>query len=385
MNKLIRITTVSISLNKLLEGQLAFMKQYYEVIAVSSDNQALKKVGKKEGIRTVCIEMTRKITPIHDLKALWKLYRFLKKEKPLIVHTHTPKAGTVGMIAAWLANVPNRIHTVAGLPLMETGGGKRKLLDIVEKITYRCSTLVLPNSYGLKDIILKEKLCKLSKLKVIANGSSNGINTSYFDPTLFSDIQRGNLKNELGIKDTDFVFIFVGRIVKDKGVNELVNAFEEISKRYKNIKLLLVGPLEPHLDPLKKDTLGKINNNTNIIAVGFQSDVRPYFAISDVLAFPSYREGFPNAVMQAGAMGLPSIVTDINGCNEIIEDGVNGLIIPSKNREALEEKMELLLTDKELLAKLRDNARDKIISRYEQYMVWEALLSEYKSLENRNV
>ncbi|MDR3056674.1 MAG: glycosyltransferase family 4 protein [Prevotella sp.] len=384
-NKLIRITTVPISLDKLLDGQLSFMKSHYKVIAVSSDKDYLEKIGRKEGVDIFCVEMTRKITPIKDIKAVFRLYKYFKKEKPLFVHTHTPKAGTVGMIAAWLARVPNRLHTVAGLPLMEVSGKKRQLLDLVEKITYKCSTNVYPNSKGLEEIIIKERFCSKTKLKVIGNGSSNGIDTSNFDPTLFSGIQRENLKNELEIKDTDFVFIFVGRLVKDKGINELVKVFDDISKYNTKAKLLLVGPQEPKLSPLEEDTLKIISENNNIIEVGYQSNVRPYFSISDALVFPSYREGFPNVVMQAGAMGLPSIVTDINGCNEIIKERLNGLIIPSKDEKALKIKMQLFLEDKDLFIQLKNNARKMILDRYEQNVVWEALLAEYKSLENKNV
>lgn len=378
---LIRITTVPLSLDKLLEGQMSFMKNHYEVIAVSSDENYLKKIGHKEGVDTFCVEMTRKITPLKDIKAVFSLYKYFKREKPLFVHTHTPKAGTVGMIAAWLAKVPNRLHTVAGLPLMEVRGKKRQLLNLVEKITYKCSTNVYPNSKGLEEIIIKEQFCPKEKLKVIGNGSSNGINTSYFDPTLFSEKQIVDLKKELGIKDLDFVFIFVGRLVKDKGINELVQSFFKLCKYNDQVKLLLVGPQEPELDPLDKYTLQCISEDNNIIEVGYQADVRPYFAISDALVFPSYREGFPNVVMQAGAMGLPAIVTDINGCNEIIQEGVNGVIIPSKDEEALNTKMQLFLKDRNIFSQLRNNARKMILDRYEQSVVWDALLTEYKSLE----
>ncbi|MDH6354389.1 glycosyltransferase involved in cell wall biosynthesis [Dysgonomonas sp. PH5-45] len=384
MPKLIRITTIPISLDKLLDRQMSFMKKYYEVVAVSSDNNYLNKVGEKEGVRTFCVEMTRKITPIKDLKALWKLYGFLKKEKPLFVHTHTPKAGTIGMIAAWLAKVPNRLHTVAGLPLLEAKGNKRKLLNLVEKITYVCSTRVYPNSMGLKEIIIKEQFCSEKKLKVIGNGSSNGINTSFFDPTLYNDEDRYKLKQELNIGNKDLVFIFVGRLVTDKGINELIEAFGIINIKFPNTKLLLVGPLESDLDPLKENTLKIIDECENVIAVGWQSDVRPYLAISDALVFPSYREGFPNVVMQAGAMGLPSIVTNINGCNEIIIEGENGNIIPVKDSDAIYRAMELYLTNKDFMFKLKKNVRNLIVSRYEQKVVWEALLEEYKSLEKKS-
>jgi glycosyltransferase involved in cell wall biosynthesis len=378
--KLIRITTVPISLDKLLTGQLRFMSSFYDVVAVSSENEFLQKVANREGVRTFHLEMSRKITPISDLLAVIKLYFFLRKEKPFIVHTHTPKAGIVGMLASKLAGVTHRFHTVAGLPLLESKGFKRQLLDFVEKLTYSCATKVYPNSNGLVEIILQNKYVPADKLKVIANGSSNGIDTSYFNPNLFSETQNMELKVALAISTSDFVFVFVGRLVSDKGINEMVSAFKIVNEKYPKTKLLLVGDYEADLDPLQPLTLDEIQNNNSIITAGFQRDIRPYLAITDALIFPSYREGFPNVVMQAGAMGLPSIVTDINGCNEIIVDGENGTIISVKNTAALIEKMEFLMTNENYFKKLKSNAREMIVSRYEQQIVWKALLEEYKNL-----
>lgn len=378
--KLIRITTVPISLDKLLSGQLRFMDTYYEVIAVSAEEEYLKQIGDKEKVSTYHLEMSRKITPISDLMAVVKLYFFLRKEKPFIVHTHTPKAGIVGMLASKLARVPHRLHTVAGLPLLETNGFKRILLDLVEKLTYSCATKVYPNSYGLLGIITKNNYCSFAKLKVIANGSSNGIDTAYFNPNIFSTPQNSELKIDLGISTSDFVFVFIGRLVGDKGINEMVAAFEVVNKKFPNAKLLLVGDYETYLDPLSLLTLDQIQTNNAIITVGFQNDVRPYLSISNVLVFPSYREGFPNTVMQAGAMGLPSIVSNINGCNEIIVEGENGCIIPVKNTSAIIEKMELLLSDEHYFKQIKLNARKMIVSRYEQKVVWEAILEEYRLL-----
>ena len=380
--KLIRITTVPLSLEKLLEGQLIYMKNHFEVTAISADVERLKVYGAKNKVKVFPVEMTRQITPIKDLKALLKLVRFLKKEQPAIVHTHTPKAGILGMLASKLAGVPIRLHTVAGLPLMEANGKKRKLLETVERITYRCATKVYPNSKGLYDFIRAQNFTLNTKLKIIGKGSSNGIDTHHFDPELFTEEAKYDFRKELGISATDFVYVFVGRLVGDKGINELVQAFSEICrlKQSRTTKLLLVGPLETELDPLEASTLKVIKENTNIIAVGYQQDVRSYLAISDALVFPSYREGFPNVVMQAGAMGLPSIVTNINGCNEIIEDSKNGLIIPRKNVEALVNAMLKIINDQQLYLKLKQTARPMIVISYQRKEVWQALLEEYKSL-----
>jgi len=379
--RLIRITTVPLSLDKLLEGQLRFMNEWYDVTAVSSEKDYLEQIGKKEGVETFHIEMTRKITPLKDVISVIKMYFFFKKVKPFIVHTHTPKAGIVGMLAAKLAGVPHRFHTVAGLPLLEAKGIKRKIVDCVEKLTYASATKVYPNSNALKEIITQNDLCNLDKLKVIANGSSNGIDTSYFDTSHFSVEECSDLKKKLGIHATDFVFIFVGRIVADKGINELLAAFSQLNKEVNKVKLLLVGPFEQDLNPLSFKTSKEIETNSNVISVGYQNDVRPYFALANCLVFPSYREGFPNVVMQAGAMNLPSIVTNINGCNEIISEKLNGLFIPVKDKKAVFHAMKKIHFDADLCNQLKQSSRQLIVNRYEQQAVWNAILEEYRTFE----
>ena len=380
MKKLIRITTIPLSLDKLIGKQLEFMNQFYDVTAVAADEKQLERVAKKYGVKHHHVEMTRTISPLKDFKALVDLYRFLKVEKPEIVHSHTPKAGIVGMMAAYLAGVPNRLHTVAGLPLLEATGAKRKLLNFVEKLTYRFATKVYPNSFGLKAIILKEKFCSEEKLHVIGNGSSNGIDTDFFSRDKISAELQENLKSELGIKSEDYVFLFVGRLVKDKGIEELVTAFTKLNTSYKNIKLLLVGPFEHELDPLSQEILSLIEKNENCISVGYKDDVRPYFAISNCLTFPSYREGFPNVVLQAGAMELCSIVSDINGCNEIITDKHNGRIVPVKNSDLLYEAMNDVLSSKELSDQYAQIACSEIRKKYDQKQIWNDIKFEYEKL-----
>lgn len=381
--KLIRITTIPLSLEKLLEGQLAFMKDYFEVTGISSEKERLVAYAKKEGVSYYFVNLTRKITPFKDIAAVYKLYRYFSKVKPAIVHTHTPKAGIVGMMAAYFARVPNRLHTVAGLPLMESTGFKRSLLSFIEKLTYRFATKVYPNSQGLQDFILKEKFTQKRKLNIIGNGSSNGIDTQYFSKERYDEESQKNLRKELSIPEEDFVFIFVGRIVKDKGIVELVNAFSMLQN--KNSTLLLVGPFEQNLDPLPVDTLQLIRDNAKIVSVGYQQDVRPYFAISNVLVFPSYREGFPNVVLQALSMDLPAIVSDINGCNEIVTHGFNGLIIPKKSEKELQHAMFEMMNDKGQYQSLKQNTRTSITKNYERLEIWNALLKEYQSFLDQKV
>ncbi|WP_027375715.1 glycosyltransferase family 4 protein [Kaistella palustris] len=378
MKKLIRITTVPLSLDKLLGKQLTFLNQFYEVTAVSANAPELRRVAEKYGVKHHAVEMTRTIAPLTDIKAVWALYKFLRKEKPDIVHSHTPKAGIVGMMAARLAGVPHRFHTVAGLPLLESTGKKRLLLNLIEKLTCRLATKVYPNSFELQKIIVAHRFCKPAKLKVIGQGSSNGIDTAFFSRSEVPESQQCALRNELNISPEDFVFIFVGRLVRDKGINELVAAFKNLNTKLKGgHKLLLVGPVEQKLDPLEAQTLTEIHTNPHIISVGFQQEVRPYFAVSNALVFPSYREGFPNVVLQSLALELPAIVTDINGCNEIVTSGHNGLVVPAKNSEALQNAMEQILTDPKLYEQLKQNTRQSIAP-YEQQALWEVLLAEYR-------
>lgn len=382
-NKLIRITTVPQSLTGLLKGQLKFMsEQGFEVKAISSKGDALGVLSAEEGIATIEVEMTRTISPLKDLKAVWALYRIFKKERPDIVHTHTPKAGTLGMLAAKLAGVPIRLHTVAGLPLLLAKGNKRRLLDVVEKLTYSCATKVYPNSFVMKDIILKNGYTSADKLKVIGFGSSNGIDTSFFDPKNISEVAKAELRSSLGLSDKDFIYVFVGRLVKDKGINELIEAFQKINENHPETKLILVGSYEKHLDPLLPDTERNIDENPAILSVGFQKDVRPFLAIADSFTFPSYREGFPNGLMQACAMQIPSIATDINGCNEIIDDGENGILIPTNDSGSLYGKMLYLLRNKEVRESMASKSRAKMVEKYERIFVWNEILNEYKSILN---
>jgi len=381
MQKLVRITTIPISIEKLLENQPRFFSEYFNITLVSSDEERLAKVASDQGVQYFPLEITRKITPLQDLRCLVRLVRFLRQEKPHFVHSHTPKAGIIGMLAAYIAGVPVRMHTLAGLPLMESTGVKRWVLNTVERITYFCSTHVYPNSRGLETFILQNKFCIPKKTKVLGSGSSNGIDTSYFDPEQVTQAQQVALKSELSIEPKDFVFCFVGRLVKDKGVNELIDAFIQISKKHLNVKLLIVGHTEADLDPLLPKTLHNIEFNERIIEVGFQKDIRPYLAIADLFIFPSYREGFPNVILQANAMGVPCIVSDINGCNELIKQGENGLIVPAKNTKILKEQMELLLENPSQLKASKAEIRNFIRLNFEREVFWELLLKEYKALE----
>ena len=250
------------------------------------------------------------------------------------------------------------------------------LLAMIDRLTCFFATSVYPEGQGVNRDLLYYNITS-KPLKILANGNINGIDINKFSKYSVKPESLNWLIEKYGITSKSFVFIFIGRLVGDKGINELITAFTIISETNPNIKLLLVGCLEPELDQLSTQTIKTIRKSPQIIEAGFQEDVLPYLNISDVLVFPSYREGFPNVVLQAGAMDLPCIVTDINGCNEIIIDGENGIIIPPKDADALYSAMESFLVNPELQEKLAKNAREMVVNRYEQSVVWEAIKGEY--------
>lgn len=368
------------SLNLLLKGQLRYLNEFYDVTAISGAGKDMDEVQNREQVKTQVIEMAREISPFQDLMALYRLYCYFKKEKPDIIHSITPKAGLLSMLAGKFAGVPIRMHTFTGLIFPSKKGIFKTVLIGMDRLLAGCATHIYPEGKGVKEDLIKHRITQ-KPLKMIANGNVNGIDTAYFNRNEISTGIVENLKAGLGIEENDFVFIFVGRLVRDKGINELVAAFSNLNLNLNfNLKLLLVGPLEAELDPLLPDTLQEIATNPNIISVGFQKDVRPYFLLSDALVFPSYREGFPNVVLQSLALQVPAIVTDINGSNEIITDGKNGLIVPPKNAFELQKVMERLLTDRELHENLSAYSQQSVL-RFEQKLVWEALLAEYQMID----
>lgn len=382
--KLIRTAAVPESLNILLRGQLKFLNNYFEVTAIASHGKDLFELKAREKVKIKDIEIKRKISIIKDFIALFRLFAYFRSEKPTIVHSITPKAGLLSMVAAKLAGVPIRMHTFTGLIFPTSKGLKKRILIVMDKILCWAATNIYPEGEGVKKDLQNFKITR-KPLKVIANGNVNGIDLCYFDPSLFTEEEKAKLREKLQIDKSNFVYIFVGRISKDKGINELISAFTQIGKS--QAKLLLVGPSEQDLDPVFPETLVEIETNTNIISVGFQKDVRLFFAISDCLVFPSYREGFPNVVMQAGAMELPSIVTDVNGSNEIIKQDINGTIIPAHDVIALQQQMTKMIENKSYCQNLKSQTRNLISARYEQNIAWSALIEEYNSLliKKRNV
>lgn len=340
MAKLVRITTAPISLNVLLPGQMRYMQENgLEVVMVSSDGPELEMVKKREGCRHHIIPMTRKMTPFSDLRCLWLLYKFFRKEKPDIVHSHTPKAGLLGMLAAKFAGIKIRIHTVAGLRYVTTKGFSRRILITMEKITGWAATYVWPNSFSLKKYIIENHLAATCKLEVIGKGSSNGVNLSRYSITSLQNGKLEEIKKKLQYDGKLFYFLSVGRIVHDKGMDELLNAFVKVHEADPQTRLLLVGSFEDEVDPVSDKARQLIETHPAVIMAGWSNDVEYFMHIANVLVHPSHREGFPNVLLQAGAMECPIICSGIDGNIDIVTHQQTGLIAEVKNEAALSQLM----------------------------------------------
>ena len=372
--KIIRTSTVSTSLNTFCRGTLRRLAQTYDVVAVSTPDDELHEMAHREGVRAVGVAMRRPISPLHDLSSLLGLIRVFRRERPYMVHSITPKAGLLSMIAAWVCRVPVRVHTFTGLVFPTAMGLKKKILMLTDRITCACATHIVPEGEGVKNDLQQYGITR-KPLRVLGYGNVRGVDMQHYSRTpevlaAAQPIMRSGV----------FTFVFVGRVVRDKGINELVQAFARLHAHVPATRLVLVGWFEDNLDPVSPQTRQTIVQNDAIEAVGSQADVRPWLAASDALVFPSYREGFPNVVLEAGAMGLPSIVTDINGSREIVVEGKNGVIVPPRDADALYAAMLRFIEAPAEVAQMADNAREMIASRFEKSFVEQCLFDYYKEI-----
>ena len=347
----------------------------FEIVALSSEGPEQASLRDELGVRTITVEIKRRPSLFKDIVSLVKLVRVFRKEKPLIVHSMSAKCGLVSMMAAKIAGVPHRVHSFTGLAFPTATGLSRIILMITEKLTCMASNHLLPEGNGVKGA-LQQYITK-KEMTVLGYGNIRGIDLVQYDRTSEVIEAASRIKIQ-GV----FTFLFVGRIVKDKGINELVAAFKKLYGSHPDVRLILVGPYEDDIDPISLETREAISCYNGITAVGKKTgvDLLSYYAASDCFVFPSYREGFPNVVIEAGAMGLPSVVTDIFGSNEIIIEGVNGLIVPPRDEDALYEAMKRMVEDNGLRIRLASNAREMIASRYEESFVRRCLIDYYHQI-----
>lgn len=375
MTKIILTSTIPLSLNLFCKGWFRELERSgYEVVAVSSPGSDLKAIEEREGVRTYAVKMYRYITPFRDLKSLWSLIKVFRKERPRMVHSITPKAGLLAMMAAWIARVPVRVHTFTGLVFPYSSGLRRMILMTTDRLTCLFATHIIPEGEGIKADLQRFRITR-KPLNVLGHGNVRGIDLNYYDP------EDPTVKEKAAALKSEgtFTYIFIGRMVGDKGVNELVAAFRKLNAGYPDTRLLLVG-WEADMDPLERTTEEEIRRNDAITYAGYQEDVRPWLLASDVLVLPSYREGFPNVVIEAGAMGLPSIVTDVNGSNEIVVEGRNGMIVPPRNTEELYAAMVEMLLRGDKNREMRLRTRKMVTDRYEQLYVRRCKKEYYREI-----
>jgi len=356
----------------------------FDVTMISSDGWELPSVIALEQVPHIKVNLTRKLSPITDLRSIWKLYRLFRKMKPDIVHTENLKANLCGLIAAWLAGVPVRIQTMAGLVSPSKKGLKGKLIRQAEIISFWFATDVWPNSKSSLKFMLQTRMISPKKARIIGNGSTNGVDLERFNPNAIKGDRLDEIRKSVEWSPDDRILLFVGRVVKDKGVEELVSAFESIYHRYPGLKLVLVGPEEEDLDPVSDETKNSIKNNPRVYHIKWSDEVEYYLAISELFVFPSYREGFPNVIMQAGAMKCPVVCSRVFGNIDIITDHVNGVLHEGQNTDALVEALNLALTNKPLMKKLADKLYNDMVSHFNRYCLYKLYVKEYNDLISRH-
>ena len=376
--KLIRITTAPMAFKYLLNGQMRFMAvNGFNVLMISADGKEVTEIIENEQCPHIVVPMTRKITLISDLKCVIKLIKIFRKEKPDIVHTHTPKAGLLGMISAALTGVPIRLHSNSGTPLIIATGLKRAMYFFTEYLTCKTATLVLPNSQSLLNYLAAANVCKKDKLVLVGKGSTNGIECAYFSKKAVEINEQEHLKKTINWDINNFYFLFAGRILSSKGVGELVQAFITIHKINPSVRLILAGAIEKNLDPLPDEIVNQIEMHPAIHTLGWVTDIRPAMSIANVLVHPSHREGFSNVLLQAGAMELPVICSDCIGNIDIVMDKINAVVFPVKNTNDLQKALVFATNNRNEMKNYAVALYDHVKSNFEKIIVQQKLLEFY--------
>jgi glycosyltransferase involved in cell wall biosynthesis len=383
MPKLLRITTVPLSLKVLLTGQMKYMKEHgFEVLMVSADGDEVKGIVENEQCLHKVVNIQKKINPIKDLISLYQFIKVIREFKPDIVHSHTPKAGIIGMLGAFLCRVPVRLHTNSGTPLLTATGFSRILIYCFEKLSYLCATFVYTNSNSLKSFLIENNLISPKKIEVLGKGSSNGIDLKRFSHEALDSTKLDKIKSQIEFDKSIFYFVFIGRIVKSKGITELIDAFEAVFSNHPNIRLLMVGNFEDDFEPIEINLKNRILTHEAIKFVGWSNEVEYYLAISDCLVFPTHREGFPNVLLQAGAMKCPILCTDAVGNVDIVSHESTGIMFPVGNTEILREKMNFVLENQEQVKNYANHLFQIVHNDYAREKVHEILFNEYKKKIN---
>jgi glycosyltransferase involved in cell wall biosynthesis len=379
--KILSIASTSLAFRGLVNGQIKYIKNYgYDIKMVSNLDGPVNDIVQAEGVEHITIHVNRAFAPIADLKALYQFYKLFKKEKPLIIHSQSIKANLLAMLAGKLANVPIRIQTMAGLISTMDNSLKSKMYRQVEMLTFKFSTNVWPNSLSSYNYMVKTKMCPKNKMNVIGYGSSNGVNINNFSKNLIPQIEIEEVKKNLNFNSSNFYYLFLGRIVRDKGIADAVKAFVLLQKKHKNIKLIVAGMYDEKATQLDNETLVELKNNKAIHFVGKVKSVNPYFAVANSFLFPSYREGFPTVLLEAGALKCPIICSNIIGNIDMIRDKETGVVFEVKNISQIESAMEYALQNTKITINMANTFYEEIIQKFSQEYVCQKVAKAYDQL-----
>jgi glycosyltransferase involved in cell wall biosynthesis len=372
----VHVTTVPISLRVHLSGQGRYMRtRGFEVHAITSPGPEADEFSRREGVEVGAVPMRRAITPAADLVALWKLWRALRRLHPDIVHSHTPKGGLLGMMAATVSGAPVRIYHLRGLPFITASGLRRQVLRASERVSCLLAHRVLAVSESMRSIAVEEGLCPPEKIKVLVGGSGNGVDAEgRFRPR--SEATRLAARRERDLPSDARVIGFVGRLGPEKGSAELLAAWKALREREPRLHLLLVGPDEG----LTRAQREALRRDPRVRLTGHVSDVASIYPAMDVVALPTYREGFPNVALEAAAMALPIVASDVPGCRDAVVHGETGTLVPSRDALALERALDRYLDDPALRARHGAAARQRVLANFRREVIWEAIALEYRTL-----
>ena len=378
---LLHVATVSQSLYYFLDGQVRYMReQGGGVHGVSSPGELLECFAEREKAITHAIDMPRAISPLKDIVSVWRLCRLFLRLKPDIVHAHTPKGGLLGMIASLLVRVPIRIYHVHGLPHVTATGLKRSLLRLTERISCKLAHRVFCVSGSLVNQLCDERFCDMSKVHLLCNGSINGVNAlDHFNPVNYD---AEEIRASMAIPRGARVIGFVGRLVRDKGVLELINSWVVLRKKFEDLHLVLVGPFEEK-DSIPLALKQRLDSDDRVHLIGHVNDPAPYYSVMDVLAFPTYREGFGLVAIEAAAMAIPIVATNIPGCTDSVVDGETGTLIPKEDSAALVNTLCIYLDGPELRFAHGQAGRKRVIADFQPIEIWKTLYAEYIDLMDK--
>ena len=353
-------------------------KGYREFIACSP-SEDLSRYAELYNFSYTEVDITRQISLLKDLKAIWHIRKYIRRNKIDVVVGHTPKGGMCAMIASFLAGTKTRIYFRHGLVYETSRGLKRMVLKTIDRLTSFLATRVVCVCDSVARRSLEDRLNGGRKQTVLGPGTCNGIDIARFDPEAIDVRRREELRTMYGLSDTDWVIGYVGRLVRDKGIQHLVDAFEIVHERYANTKLLLVGMLEQR-DALSDDIVRNIERNPDIICTGriANEDIHMYYALMNLFVLPSYREGFPTSVLEASAMRLPVLTTRATGCVDSILDQQTGLFV-SHDPADMAEKMIRLISDPAFRRRLATQGREFVTANFQQSLIWQEIEKLYKA------